>query len=496
MVSLLWLWVVQSHGFVPPVSTSKSFPPTTPHQRLSTASDSQQLTETFSSLYADVLPSWLLERCHELGWTHPTRIQHAALDVLLRDRSDAVLQAETGSGKTLSYLLPALAAIDPTRSAVQAMIVVPTRELGLQVARVAKRLAAASVSDDKKLLVMSVLQGSQNRRQRAWAWAEPPQMIVGTPEELCNMVRLGGIKRYNSVKFLVVDEVDACLLNNAGSLQLASSPLHELLSKHLSPTYDDGSSFEDSPLRSDGPKARPVTKTRQTVFASATIPQHRHFIKQCIQNKWSLRDPVHVCLRPGEQLLPSTLSHGFVVCQSQDDKPRALYRVLQKIARSSGNDVRKVLIFADASRPLEDMAESLAKELDRSIYWKESNTPNDAVGKDSVVAVLRYEDSLSQRASAIASFRGEESDEMALRLLFSTDLAARGLDIADVTHIVHLDLPTEADTYVHRSGRAGRLGRKGHVVSIIATDQEFVLQRLANKLSLDLACISRQKAVR
>jgi Lhr-like helicase len=64
---------------------------------------------------------------------------------------------------------------------------------------------------------MSVLQGSQNRRQRAWAWAEPPHMIIGTPQELNNMLRLGAIKRCNAIRSVTVDEVDACLLNNAGS---------------------------------------------------------------------------------------------------------------------------------------------------------------------------------------------------------------------------------------------------------------------------------------
>ena len=147
-----------------------------------------------------------------------------------------MIQSQTGSGKTLSYLLPLFSKIDPSRAAIQALIVVPTRELGLQVARVAKRLAAGASGKDK-VMVMSILQGSQHKRQRAWAWAEPPQVVIGTPEELTNMVRYGGI-RYNAVQYVVVDEVDACLLNNAGSMSTnlsGSGPLHELLSRHLSP---------------------------------------------------------------------------------------------------------------------------------------------------------------------------------------------------------------------------------------------------------------------
>merc|ERR1711862_488311 len=80
------------------------------------------------------------------------------------------------------------------------------------------------------------------------------------------------------------------------------------------------------------------------------------------------------------------------------------------------------------------------------------------------------------------------------RILLSTDLAARGLDIHPISHIINFDLPTDSDTYVHRSGRDGRLGYNGDVISIITYDQEFVLKRLGNKLGLnDLKCISRQK---
>ena len=164
-----------------------------------------------------------------------------------------VVQAQTGSGKTLAYLLPLLSGIDASRAAVQGIVVVPTRELGLQVSRVARRLAAASGPDNEaggRIMVMPVLQGSANRRQRAWAWSEPPHVVVGTPEELGKMVGLGGI-RYNAVGFVVVDEVDACLLNNGGSYanEAASlpsaGPLHELLSKYLSPTYEDSEGGDD-----------------------------------------------------------------------------------------------------------------------------------------------------------------------------------------------------------------------------------------------------------
>lgn len=510
--------------------------------------DARLVDETFAELYGDVLPQWLLDRLSECGWNNPTRIQQAALDVILRDKQDAVVQAQTGSGKTLSFLLPILANVDPSRSAVQALIVVPSRELGLQVGRVAKRLAANSVeisrsdeededegetvvqtgggNNNNKIMIMTVLQGSQNRRQRAWAWADPPQVVIGTPEELCNMVRLGGIKRYNSVKWLVVDEVDACILNNAGTLSsnLSSGQgaLHELLSKVLSPTYDDGSLPDDAitdavASRKKAASTRPVSQTRQTIFCSATIPQHRHFMKQCVQNNWILsQDPKHVCLNTGEQLLPPTLDHAYMVCSSNEKKLATLRRILQKISASAqdanSSTPKKVLIFAEPQRPMEEMAKVVANDLD-GLLWKEVYGPSEEAKASCIVGVLRYEDSLSRRAAAIQGFTGEgknptywkgaasqreealaDNTNVKMRVLFSSDLAARGLDIVDISHVIQLDLAPDADTYVHRSGRSGRIGAQGQVVSIITPEQEFVLKRLANKLFLDdMKCIARQK---
>jgi len=498
--------------------------------------DSILVNQTFSELYESFIPSWLLKRCEECGWESPTRIQEKALNAILRDKKDAIVQAETGSGKTLSYLLPAMAAVDSSRSAVQVLIVVPTRELGLQVGRVAKRLAAASYNQDpdigqdpdvgnagkpqKKIMVMNVLQGSQNRRQRAWAWAEPPHIVIGTPQELCDMVRYGGIKRYNSVKYVVVDEVDACLLNNAGSMtaKLSSSTLHELLSKYLSPTFDDGSSAnEENGIREVAKsgtqqiQSRPLSETRQTIFASATIPQHRHFLKQCIQNQWTLRDPVHISLRSGEQLLPMSLDHAYMVSASSDKKLAALRRIIKKIASSAVTaqdqektliTKKKVLIFCDAHRPVEEMAAALSSDLDESLVWRESFDPTEEIGKSVVLSVLRFEDSLSQRAAAMDSFRGdrpaggspEKSGSPAMRVLLAAgDLGARGLDIEDITHVIHFDLPPDADTYVHRAGRTGRFQRSGNVLSIVTPEQEFVLRRLTNKLNIPIKCLGRQQ---
>ena len=542
-------------------------------------------TTTFRSKYHEVLPTWLLDKCEECGYIYPTRIQEEVLDALLllpssttttektnhhhhHHNKNLIVQSATGSGKTLAFVVPILAHVDASRSTIQALIVVPSRELGLQIARVAKRLAAPPLPrhhqnhknnnnhhNHHKIMIMSVLQGSQNRRQRAWAWAEPPHIIIGTPTELCTMIQSGGIKRYNSIKYVIVDEVDACLSLNKNQASLSSSasatwssqftgtPLHELLSKYLSPTYDDGKEDEEegnvsaATTTSSSSSPRPMSSDRTTLFCSATIPQRRYFAKQCVQNQWMLQAPEYLSVGPTNAqppLLPAQLRHSYVVSAAPDQKLatlRRLLRTLQKRRATTTTTVPRVVVFADPHRPLEEMAQVIAKDL-HGFYCNERTISSSSLSLPSptcVVSVLRYEDSLSQRALAMEALRGEEerrgrtsrlvnhptamddpdnndddddddssfpssgrsqNHTAVLRILLSTDLAARGLDVVDITHIVHFDCPDSAEAYVHRSGRTGRLNRSGRVISIITPEQEFVLQRIVNQLQLEMTTSS------
>jgi superfamily II DNA/RNA helicase len=203
----------------------------------------------------------------------------------------------------------------------------------MQVASVAKRLASGRIyhHDEEmgpseggeadptptaggpsgRILVMSLLDGSKNRRQRVWVLAEPPQLVIGNPAALCNLVTSGRL-RYHNVKMVVLDEVDAILLHRD-----TRAELHNLLAKYLSPSYlnadiedaqEGGGAGEEAQMLvaaglmkkgeegmagAAGEQLTPHKLTRrQTIFCSATIPQHNHFLKQVRETRgWtSTRD--------------------------------------------------------------------------------------------------------------------------------------------------------------------------------------------------------------
>ncbi len=614
------------------------------------------------------VPEWLLTRATNLGYIHPTMMQRLALDVLLprieicsssscstrevqeteeidgevhivdneggeaeiapdeRDYIDVILHAHTGSGKTLAYLLPTLCNIDPSRQVLQAVIIVPTRELGLQVVKIARRLAgggsgdimdplaeekeedeeedeedvdgddvgdmaatpivaaASTAARRKKIIIMPILQGSTNARVRGWAKSEPPHIMVGTPEELCRLlsrfVRRENDDFVKSVSTVVVDEADACLSSGRGGVGGGSGrggqqggALHEVLSKYLSPTcvdhHRDGGDDIDDVNFIDGRRRRfrsrrePTTaqsqprrrRRRTTIFASATIPQHNHFAKSCVRNGWTLSEPTIVTVGAGPGgtagMVPPTLEHMYVVCKDANSKMGGLRRWMKKellctektsmIRSKSSNNSKKVLIFCNDSKPrqLEELAQALSVDWN-GVMWKEGSTSTDgdksddlaeSGNYDAVISILRRSDTPGARAAAMAGFRGpfgnavgmgrgeplgDTGDELVaddgddddclrwgegdgkLRILLSTDLAARGLDVPGVTHVVNFDLPGGGggsdwyDAYVHRGGRAGRLGTRGKVVTLITPEEEFVMGRLANRLSLDMKCVARQ----
>ncbi|XP_061991826.1 DEAD-box ATP-dependent RNA helicase 58, chloroplastic isoform X1 [Rosa rugosa] len=403
----------------------------------STESDSDNDDVTLRRICEPHVPDHILCRMEELGYVAPTPVQRQALPTLFSGR-DCILHAQTGSGKTLTYLLLIFAVVKTQRSAVQALIVVPTRELGMQVTRVARMLAAKPKEgelEQKGCTVMALLDGGMLTRHKSWLKAEPPTIVVATIGSLCQMLEKRIIK-LESMRVLVIDEVDFMF----GSKQVSS--LRKLLTSYSS------------------------INSRQTVFASASIPQHRRFLHDCIQQKWTKNDAIHIHVNP-VQPMPSCLHHRFVI-SGKNRRHETLLSLLQSDALQSG------IIF-------------VGEQSEKS--KKAGNAPPTTLLVDflkasyqgcSDILLLEEDMNFNSRAASLSELRQGSS-----YLLVSTDIAARGVDLPDTTHIYNFDLPRTAVDYLHRAGRTGRKpfsGKKCTVTNIIMSEERFVLQKYENEL--------------
>ena len=345
----------------------------------------------------------------------PTPAQASAIPSIVQDDSDALIHARTGSGKTLAYLLPLIERIDSSRQATQACIVVPTRELGLQVAKVLRRLTKGTV--------MSLLDGSSLKRQRTWAWAEPPHCVVGNPTPLRRMADEAGLKSLDACSYVVVDEVDSFLDDDE-----RRESLHRLLNDHL-------------------------PRQRSTVFATASVDAPQRLPGDLLRRRWATRPVQYLSSERG---MP-TIQHTLVLCP----KPEARLAVLRQFLK--GVHVPTVVFF-DAKRLT--LLPKIAAAL------KQDNLRVD---------VLNEADDLESRSSAFESFVGGETD-----VLLTTDLAARGLDAPRTSLVVNFDVPRTATDYLHRAGRTARLGRNGAVLTICEENERFVVERFGNKLGVGI----------
>ncbi|TXG71984.1 hypothetical protein EZV62_000563 [Acer yangbiense] len=356
----------------------------------------------------------------------------------------------SGSGKTLTYLLLIFSIINTQRSAMQALIVVPTRELGMQVTKVARMLAAKPTETDleQKCTVMALLDGGMLRRHRSWLKAEPPTIVVATIGSLCHLIEKHVFK-LDCMRVLVIDEVDF-LFNSSKQVSF----LKKLLASYSS------------------------CNNRQTVFASASIPQHRRFLHDCIQQKWTKSDVIHVHVN-SIQPLPLCLHHRFVngvavfngqIC-SKETKQQTLLSLLQSDTPESG-----IIFVGEQSEKSKKAGNAPSTTLLIDIL-------KTSYGGSSEILLLEEDMNFNSRAASLLEVRQGGG-----YLLVSTDIAARGIDLPETTHIYNFDLPRTAVDYLHRAGRTGRKpfsDEKCTVTNIITSEEQFVLQRYENELKFN-----------
>jgi ATP-dependent RNA helicase DeaD len=327
----------------------------------------------------------------KVGFTVPTAIQTQAIPHLLSGR-DVVGKAQTGTGKTAAFSLPILERINLNNSAVQALILTPTRELAIQVYQ-----AIRAFNHDKRLQVLPIYGGQsidiQIRRLQRGA-----QIVVGTPGRVLDLLSRGDL-RLDQLNWIVLDEADEML--NMGFIQDVEKILNQ------------------------------APAERQTAFFSATMePSIRELAAKF------LRSPVTVTVEQ-PKAAPSRINQVAYIVPRGWTKARALQPILEM------EDPESALIFVRTRKA--------AAELTRQLQ---------AAGH----SVDEYHGDLSQsqRERLLLRFRQRQ-----VRWVVATDIAARGLHVEDLTHVINYDLPDSAESYVHRIGRTGRAGKEGTAISII-----------------------------
>ncbi|MGH2515004.1 MAG: DEAD/DEAH box helicase, partial [Ktedonobacterales bacterium] len=315
----------------------------------------------------------------DLGYGAPTPIQEQTIALLLAGR-DVIAQAPTGTGKTAAYGLPIVERLDVSTLEPQALVIVPTRELAIQVAE-----ALHAMGKYREMVTLPIYGGAPYERQLR-ALARGVQVVVGTPGRLLDHLGRGTL-RMGAVRTVVLDEADEML--DMGFIEDIEAILATL------------------------------PEQRQSALFSATIPPRIAALAQQY-----LHDAERVSVAAREAVAPRVRQVYYEL--PGHAKPEALARILDLETPESA------IIFVRTRRDADVVAEQLN-------------------GQGYLAQAIHGEINQSQRERIMERFRGGHT-----QLLVATDVAARGLDIPDVSHIINYDLPLDAESYVHRIGRTGR----------------------------------------
>ncbi len=333
------------------------------------------------------------------GYVNPTPIQAAAIPVAVTGR-DVLGIAQTGTGKTASFVLPMITRLETGRARARmprSLILAPTRELAAQVAQSFEKYGI-----NHKLQV-ALLIGGVSMDDQVKKLDRGVDVLIATPGRLLDHFGRGRVMLMG-VEILVIDEADRML-------DMGFIPDIEKICKLLPPR-------------------------RQTLFFSATMPPEiTRLVNQFLNNP----ERIEVA-KPATTA--KTITQNFVYCPNGEDWAKR--EVLRDLIR--GNNVKNAIIFCNRKRDVAVLHKSLTKH-----------------GFNA--GALHGDMDQASRMETLDKFRAGD-----IMLLAASDVAARGLDIPEVSHVFNFDLPWAADDYVHRIGRTGRAGHEGHAISLVSPD--------------------------
>jgi len=345
-----------------------------------------ELSELFSEVSEDIQNS-----LRDLGWSTPTPVQAKAIP-LMRKGGDLIVQAHTGSGKTGAFGVPLVEAVDTNLNKIQALVMLPTRELANQVA-----VELTTLGKYRGVEVLPVYGGVSYGTQLD-ALERGVHIIVGTPGRILDHLGNGRMD-LSEVRVLVLDEAD------------------EMLSLGFWPDMREVATY--------------LPDDRQSHLFSATIPEKVRSL-----SRFFLNDAEFVAL-DADQLAPQQIEHYYYLVSAKE-KEAILARVLEY------EDPESAIIFCNTKADVRYITGYLQK--------REFNV--DQISGD-----------LPQAAREKAMKRIKNGD---MQFLVATDVAARGIDISDLSHVISYATSDQPEVYVHRTGRTGRAGKSGIAISLIS----------------------------
>ncbi len=355
--------------------------------------------DTFDQL---ALGKPLIQALNDVGYEKPSPIQAQTIPLLLNG-TDVLGQAQTGTGKTAAFALPALAQIDLSNKAPQVLVLAPTRELAIQVAEAFKTYA----SHMKGFHVLPVY-GGQDYRVQTRALDRGVHVIVGTPGRIMDHIRRGNIK-LTQLKTFILDEADEML--RMGFIDDVEWVLEKLPEK------------------------------RQMALFSATMPRQIARIAEKYLNEPEIVK-IEIKTRTAD-----TIRQRFWPVTGRN-KLDALTRILE------AEEIDAMLIFVRTKTSTVEISEKL-----------------EARGYAS--APLNGDIQQKQRERTVEQLKKGKLD-----IIVATDVAARGLDVARVSHVLNYDIPSDTEAYIHRIGRTGRAGRSGEAIMFVAPREKRMKQTI------------------
>jgi ATP-dependent RNA helicase DeaD len=359
------------------------------------ASERDAVTFNDLSLSAPVLAA-----LNDVGYEQPSPIQAATIPHILAG-TDVVGQAQTGTGKTAAFALPLLSKLDIEAREPQALVLVPTRELAIQVAEAFQRYAT-HLSGFHVLPIY----GGQSYTPQLQSLRRGVHVVVATPGRVMDHLKRGTLK-LATLKYLVLDEADEML--RMGFIEDV-----EWILGH-------------------------VPESRQIALFSATMPAE---VRRIAQNH--LRTPAEVTIRSKTSTASGIRQRYWMV--SGMHKLDALTRILE------AETFDAMLVFARTKQATTELAERLE-------------------ARGFAVEALNGDIPQPLRERTIARLKAGQID-----IVVATDVAARGLDVERVSHVVNFDVPYDPESYVHRIGRTGRAGRSGEAILFIAPRERNMLR--------------------